>query len=95
MVVRSADTSQTLAFDFRETAPLAASENMYENNLEAKYKEHCQWVFQERYPAFIKLGQYTGGYLGKHCLIQPSGSRKMGSWLHLILLVKFQAMKIK
>lgn len=26
MVVRSADTSQTLAFDFRETAPLAASE---------------------------------------------------------------------
>ncbi|KAJ0491312.1 putative aminoacyltransferase, Glutathione gamma-glutamate hydrolase [Helianthus annuus] len=38
MVVRSADTSQTLAFDFRETAPLAASENMYENNLDAKYK---------------------------------------------------------
>ncbi|MFS7991105.1 putative aminoacyltransferase, Glutathione gamma-glutamate hydrolase [Helianthus anomalus] len=38
MVVRSAATSQTLAFDFRETAPLAASENMYENNLDAKYK---------------------------------------------------------
>ncbi|KAM0020815.1 putative aminoacyltransferase, Glutathione gamma-glutamate hydrolase [Helianthus debilis subsp. tardiflorus] len=38
MVVRSAATSQTLAFDFRETAPLAASEDMYENNLDAKYK---------------------------------------------------------
>ncbi|XP_023744413.1 glutathione hydrolase 3 [Lactuca sativa] len=37
MVVRSAETSQTLAFDFRETAPLAASENMYEKDLNSKY----------------------------------------------------------
>ncbi|KAJ9538928.1 hypothetical protein OSB04_031661 [Centaurea solstitialis] len=37
MVVRSAATSQTQAIDFRETAPLAASEDMYENDLEAKY----------------------------------------------------------
>ncbi|KAI3524680.1 hypothetical protein L1887_03343 [Cichorium endivia] len=37
MVVRSAETSQTLAFDFRETAPLAATENMYEKNINAKY----------------------------------------------------------
>uniref|UniRef100_A0A803MPR8 Glutathione hydrolase n=1 Tax=Chenopodium quinoa TaxID=63459 RepID=A0A803MPR8_CHEQI len=36
MVVRSASTSEALAFDMRETAPLAASENMYENNLAAK-----------------------------------------------------------
>lgn len=37
MIVRSAATSQTQAIDFRETAPLAASENMYENDLDAKY----------------------------------------------------------
>ncbi|KAL8223346.1 hypothetical protein R6Q57_018821 [Mikania cordata] len=37
MVVRSVESSETQAIDFRETAPLAASENMYENNLEAKY----------------------------------------------------------
>ncbi|GJY47260.1 gamma-glutamyltranspeptidase 1 [Tanacetum coccineum] len=37
MVVRSADTSQTQAFDFRETAPSAASQNMYQNNLDDKY----------------------------------------------------------
>ncbi|KAD4180351.1 hypothetical protein R6Q59_009708 [Mikania micrantha] len=37
MVVRSADTSQTQAFDFRETAPAAASQNMYQNNLDDKY----------------------------------------------------------
>ncbi|GJW17911.1 gamma-glutamyltranspeptidase 1 [Tanacetum coccineum] len=37
MVVRSADTSQTQAFGFRETAPSAASQNMYQNNLEDKY----------------------------------------------------------
>nr|XP_043628418.1 glutathione hydrolase 3-like [Erigeron canadensis] len=38
MVVRSADTSKTKAFDFRETAPLASSQNMYQNNLDDKYK---------------------------------------------------------
>ncbi|KAG5059021.1 hypothetical protein GLYMA_01G005200v4 [Glycine max] len=32
MVVRSSSTSQTEAFDMRETAPLAASQNMYQNN---------------------------------------------------------------
>ncbi|XP_023898527.1 glutathione hydrolase 3 [Quercus suber] len=32
MMVRSSSTSQTQAFDMRETAPLEASENMYENN---------------------------------------------------------------
>ncbi|KAL2321356.1 hypothetical protein Fmac_030325 [Flemingia macrophylla] len=32
MVVRSSSTSQTQAFDMRETAPLAASQNMYQNN---------------------------------------------------------------
>ncbi|KAI3754221.1 hypothetical protein L1987_54000 [Smallanthus sonchifolius] len=37
MVVRSADTSHTQAFDFRETAPAAASQNMYQNNLNDKY----------------------------------------------------------
>ncbi|KAI3701419.1 hypothetical protein L6452_26478 [Arctium lappa] len=37
MVVRSADTSQTQAFDFRETAPASASQNMYQNNLDNKY----------------------------------------------------------
>ncbi|KAJ9551213.1 hypothetical protein OSB04_015258 [Centaurea solstitialis] len=37
MVLRSADTSQTQAFDFRETAPAAASQNMYQNNLNDKY----------------------------------------------------------
>ncbi|PWA99532.1 gamma-glutamyltranspeptidase 1 [Artemisia annua] len=37
MVVRSADTLQAQAFDFRETAPSAASQNMYQNNLDDKY----------------------------------------------------------
>ncbi|KAK9947877.1 hypothetical protein M0R45_003475 [Rubus argutus] len=36
MVVRSSETSKTQAFDMRETAPSAASQNMYENNPEAK-----------------------------------------------------------
>uniref|UniRef100_A0A7N0TUA7 Glutathione hydrolase n=1 Tax=Kalanchoe fedtschenkoi TaxID=63787 RepID=A0A7N0TUA7_KALFE len=36
MVVRSAETSETTAYDFRETAPEAASENMYEKNPTAK-----------------------------------------------------------
>ncbi|KAL5572510.1 hypothetical protein UlMin_022107 [Ulmus minor] len=36
MVVRSSSTSRAQAFDSRETAPLAASKNMYENNPEAK-----------------------------------------------------------
>ncbi|XP_057967647.1 glutathione hydrolase 3 isoform X2 [Malania oleifera] len=37
MIVWSASTSQAQAFDMRETAPLSASENMYENNPEAKF----------------------------------------------------------
>ncbi|CAI9263054.1 unnamed protein product [Lactuca saligna] len=37
MVVRSADTSETLAFDFRETAPAAATQNMYQNDITTKY----------------------------------------------------------
>ncbi|KAI3709598.1 hypothetical protein L2E82_39364 [Cichorium intybus] len=37
MVVRSADTSETMAFDFRETAPAAATQNMYQNDLTKKY----------------------------------------------------------
>ncbi|XP_050218004.1 glutathione hydrolase 3 [Mercurialis annua] len=37
MVVRSSSTLKTQAFDMRETAPLAASKNMYANNLEDKY----------------------------------------------------------
>lgn len=37
MVVRSSATAQTHAYDCRETAPLAASQNMYENNPDAKY----------------------------------------------------------
>ncbi|XP_042480227.1 glutathione hydrolase 3-like isoform X2 [Macadamia integrifolia] len=37
MVVRSSATSQADAFDMRETAPLAASKDMYENNPQAKY----------------------------------------------------------
>ncbi|KAJ0031710.1 hypothetical protein Pint_13317 [Pistacia integerrima] len=37
MIVLSSSTSQTQAFDMRETAPLAASQNMYENNPKAKY----------------------------------------------------------
>ncbi|PRQ46745.1 putative aminoacyltransferase, Omega peptidase [Rosa chinensis] len=36
MVVRSSATSKTQAFDMRETAPSAASQNMYESNAEAK-----------------------------------------------------------
>lgn len=36
MIVRSSATSKTQAFDMRETAPSAASQNMYENNPEAK-----------------------------------------------------------
>lgn len=38
MIVRSSSTSQTQAFDSRETAPLAASQNMYNNDIKAKYK---------------------------------------------------------
>ncbi|XVF34958.1 hypothetical protein REPUB_Repub18cG0102900 [Reevesia pubescens] len=38
MVVRSSSTSQAQAFDSRETAPSAASQNMYENDIGAKYK---------------------------------------------------------
>ncbi|EEF48141.1 glutathione hydrolase 3 [Ricinus communis] len=37
MVVRSSSTLKTQAFDMRETAPLAASKNMYANNIEDKY----------------------------------------------------------
>ncbi|KAK9697563.1 hypothetical protein RND81_08G045400 [Saponaria officinalis] len=36
MVVRSALTSEALAFDMRETAPAAASQNMYENDPKTK-----------------------------------------------------------
>ncbi|XP_019457122.1 PREDICTED: gamma-glutamyltranspeptidase 3-like [Lupinus angustifolius] len=36
MVIQSSSTLQTQAFDMRETAPLAASQNMYENNPKAK-----------------------------------------------------------
>ncbi|XP_028806490.1 glutathione hydrolase 3-like [Neltuma alba] len=36
MVVRSSATSRTQAFDMRETAPLAASQDMYQNNPQAK-----------------------------------------------------------
>ncbi|KAM1201703.1 hypothetical protein ACFX2J_017761 [Malus domestica] len=36
MLVRSSATSQTQAFDMRETAPLAASQNMYASNPKAK-----------------------------------------------------------
>ncbi|KAH7852876.1 hypothetical protein Vadar_030363 [Vaccinium darrowii] len=38
MLVRSSSTSQTQAFDMRETAPSAASQDMYENNSVAKYE---------------------------------------------------------
>ncbi|KAF3442935.1 hypothetical protein FNV43_RR16853 [Rhamnella rubrinervis] len=38
MVVRSSSASHTETFDSRETAPLAASENMYADNPGAKYK---------------------------------------------------------
>ncbi|KAI8553670.1 hypothetical protein RHMOL_Rhmol05G0034400 [Rhododendron molle] len=37
MLVRSSSTSQTQAYDMRETAPSAASQDMYENNSAAKY----------------------------------------------------------
>uniref|UniRef100_A0A2P2JYS8 Glutathione hydrolase n=1 Tax=Rhizophora mucronata TaxID=61149 RepID=A0A2P2JYS8_RHIMU len=37
MVVRSSSTSKTQAFDMRETAPLAASQNMYANHINDKY----------------------------------------------------------
>ncbi|XP_048321189.2 glutathione hydrolase 3 isoform X1 [Ziziphus jujuba] len=36
MIVRSSSTSQTEAYDLRETAPLAASENMYDDNPNAR-----------------------------------------------------------
>ncbi|XP_017982879.1 PREDICTED: gamma-glutamyltranspeptidase 3 [Theobroma cacao] len=38
MIVRSSSTSQTQAFDSRETAPLAASQDMYMNDIKAKYR---------------------------------------------------------
>ncbi|KAI4305980.1 hypothetical protein L6164_029301 [Bauhinia variegata] len=37
MVVRSSSTSKAQAFDMRETAPSAASQNMYKDNPQAKY----------------------------------------------------------
>uniref|UniRef100_A0A803NTZ6 Glutathione hydrolase n=2 Tax=Cannabis sativa TaxID=3483 RepID=A0A803NTZ6_CANSA len=37
MILRSSSTMQTQAFDFRETAPLAASEDMYANAPDAKF----------------------------------------------------------
>lgn len=37
MIVRSSSTSKTQAYDMRETAPGAASQNMYANNLNNKY----------------------------------------------------------
>ncbi|CAL5360440.1 unnamed protein product [Camellia sinensis] len=37
MLVRSSSSSHTDAFDMRETAPLAASQDMYANNSKAKY----------------------------------------------------------
>ncbi|POO00580.1 Gamma-glutamyltranspeptidase [Trema orientale] len=37
LILRSSSTSQTQAFDFRETAPVAASENMYANNPKAQF----------------------------------------------------------
>ncbi|CAK7337372.1 unnamed protein product [Dovyalis caffra] len=37
MIVRSSSTSTTQAYDMRETAPLAASKDMYANNLNNKY----------------------------------------------------------
>ncbi|XP_065849311.1 glutathione hydrolase 3 [Euphorbia lathyris] len=37
MVVRSSSTLKAQAFDMRETAPLAASQNMYANNIDDKY----------------------------------------------------------
>ncbi|XP_074297427.1 glutathione hydrolase 3-like [Silene latifolia] len=38
MVVRSASTSKALAFNMRETAPAAASQNMYESDPKTKYE---------------------------------------------------------
>ncbi|KAJ4959308.1 hypothetical protein NE237_026419 [Protea cynaroides] len=38
MVVRSSSTFKAEAFDMRETAPLAASKDMYENDSQAKYR---------------------------------------------------------
>ncbi|KAK4483646.1 hypothetical protein RD792_010847, partial [Penstemon davidsonii] len=38
MVVRSSSNPTALAIDMRETAPAAASQNMYENNIGAKYQ---------------------------------------------------------
>ncbi|CAI0543679.1 unnamed protein product [Linum tenue] len=37
MVVRSSSTTEVRAFDMRETAPFAATKNMYTNNIQAKY----------------------------------------------------------
>ncbi|KAI6681916.1 hypothetical protein NL676_035797 [Syzygium grande] len=37
MIVQSSSTAKTEAYDMRETAPLAASQDMYENNPLAKY----------------------------------------------------------
>ncbi|XP_030530027.1 glutathione hydrolase 3 [Rhodamnia argentea] len=37
MIVQSSSTSKTEAYDMRETAPLAASQDMYENSPSAKY----------------------------------------------------------
>ncbi|KAK4756938.1 hypothetical protein SAY87_007065 [Trapa incisa] len=63
MIVRSASSSKAEAFDMRETAPLAASKDMYANNLNAKYSGalsmgvpgevaglHTAWVKYGRLP---------------------------------------------
>ncbi|KAG9458274.1 hypothetical protein H6P81_002782 [Aristolochia fimbriata] len=63
MVFRSAQTGRTQAYDFRESAPLAASLNMYENNPKAKAEGalamgvpgeiaglHAAWVEHGRLP---------------------------------------------
>ncbi|XP_072996430.1 glutathione hydrolase 3-like isoform X1 [Typha latifolia] len=63
MIVRSADSGEALAFDSRETAPAAASQNMYENRPSSKAKGalsmgipgelaglHAAWVKYGRLP---------------------------------------------
>ncbi|MCI21231.1 gamma-glutamyltranspeptidase 3-like, partial [Trifolium medium] len=37
MVVKSSSSSKAQAFDMRETAPLAASQNMYQTDPDAKF----------------------------------------------------------
>lgn len=38
MIVRSSSASQAESYDMRETAPAAASQDMYDNDIQAKYK---------------------------------------------------------